>query len=87
VRLKCPADSPDCRPNEPATSIPDSCEALAGGWNTASTRTALAERLATESARYARDLPAACHLLPAPPTAAVPRPLTPGARRLSATLR
>jgi penicillin-insensitive murein endopeptidase len=65
VRLKCPQDSPECRPNEPLVTIPDTCEDLARGWKGARTRLAFAELVASESASYARDLPRACRLMPA----------------------
>jgi len=87
VRLKCPADSPDCRPNEPATAIPDCCEDVARGWKSPRTRKAFAEFLAAESASYARDLPSACHLLPELPRDMALLPSTPAHRRMSVAAR
>jgi penicillin-insensitive murein endopeptidase len=66
VRLKCPANSPECRPNEPVSSIPDDCQAVSGWWKTAHVPAAFAEWRASERAAYARDLPEACHVLPSP---------------------
>lgn len=66
VRLKCPKDSPDCRPNEPVTSIPDSCEALSTWRQGANMQAAFAAWRAAERTGYARNLPDACRGLAAP---------------------
>jgi penicillin-insensitive murein endopeptidase len=66
VRLKCPADSPGCHPNQPISSIPDDCEALSRWWKTANVPVAFARWQASERAAYARDLPPACQVLPEP---------------------
>jgi len=64
VRLKCPVDSPDCRPNEPMLSIPDDCAALSHWWRSPGLPAAYAQWRESESAAYARDLPDACRSLP-----------------------
>jgi penicillin-insensitive murein endopeptidase len=87
VRLKCPADSPDCHPNEPATAVPDSCEDLARGWKNASARTAFAEFFAAERASYVRDLPHACRLLPELPRDMALLPSRHALRRMSVAAR
>jgi len=66
VRLKCPADSPDCRPNEPAVQIPDDCEALSGWWKHANLTAAFAAWRAAGRATYLDDLPDECHALAEP---------------------
>jgi penicillin-insensitive murein endopeptidase len=72
VRLKCPVDSPGCRPNEPITSIPDDCEALLHWWRTANVASAFAEWRASERATYVRDLPSTCQMLAGPAERASP---------------
>jgi len=66
VRLKCPADSPHCRPNERISSIPDDCEALSRWWKTAEALGAFAEWRAMERGAYTRALPVACQTLAEP---------------------
>jgi penicillin-insensitive murein DD-endopeptidase len=63
VRLKCPADSPNCRPNEPVLAIPDDCEALSRWWKRTDVNAAFAKWRAAEHATYLRDLPNECHAL------------------------
>jgi penicillin-insensitive murein endopeptidase len=66
VRLKCPADSPDCRPNEPVTTIADSCEAVSHWWRTNKVPLAYARWRTAERTSYARELPLTCQALPEP---------------------
>lgn len=66
VRLKCPADSPNCRPNEPVVSIPDDCRALSSWWKMSRVPAAFAQWRSSERASYVRDLPDACHTLAEP---------------------
>jgi penicillin-insensitive murein endopeptidase len=68
VRLKCPESSPDCRPNEPVTSIPDDCEALARWWRAPNVPAAFAEWRASERVAHMRDLPDVCRALQTPET-------------------
>ncbi|MBN2573623.1 MAG: penicillin-insensitive murein endopeptidase [Deltaproteobacteria bacterium] len=83
VRLRCPADSPDCRPNEPAVSIPDDCQALSSWWTLSkNVPAAFADWRKTERASYSRDLPDACRALAEPPASrvATTRPALPARR-------
>jgi penicillin-insensitive murein endopeptidase len=66
VRLKCPFDSPDCRPNQPVATIPDDCESLSRWWKSGAVPAAFADWRALERDRYTRELPDACRVLPAP---------------------
>jgi penicillin-insensitive murein endopeptidase len=66
VRLKCPVDSPDCRPNVPVTAIPDDCESLSRWWKRPVVLAAFAVWRASERDSYARELPDACRVLPEP---------------------
>jgi penicillin-insensitive murein endopeptidase len=66
VRLKCPADSPECHRNEPVTTIPDDCESLSHWWKGANVLAAFADWRASERAASLRDLPDACQVLVGP---------------------
>jgi penicillin-insensitive murein endopeptidase len=81
VRLKCPKDSPDCRPNEPVTSIPDSCEALSTWRQGTNVQAAYASWRAAERISYARNLPDACRGLAAPTRSTAMSPAAPARRK------
>jgi penicillin-insensitive murein endopeptidase len=65
IRLKCPADSPGCYPNQPASGIPDDCESLSTWWRSSEVQLAFARWRAADRAAYNQDLPSACQSLPA----------------------
>jgi penicillin-insensitive murein endopeptidase len=78
VRLKCPVDSPDCRPNERVTSIPDDCESLFRWWKSAKVTMAFAAWRASERAAHLRDLPGVCRALAEPAGTLAQMPATLG---------
>ena len=66
VRLRCPADSPECRPNPLATEIPDDCRSLATWWRSPRVQPALSRWRASDRASYDQALPKTCQTLPDP---------------------
>jgi penicillin-insensitive murein endopeptidase len=81
VRLKCPEDSPDCRPNEPVTAIPDGCEELSRWRPGVNMQAAFAAWRTNERMSYARNLPDACGGLVAPTRRRAMAKATPVERR------
>jgi penicillin-insensitive murein endopeptidase len=63
VRLRCPADSPECRPNQPTSGIPDDCQSLSSWWKSAEVQPAFARWRAGVRVAYDHDLPRVCQSL------------------------